>query len=76
MNRVPWGIAVVIALCSSVASVEGQGNTAALETTKVIAQALQKIVTIPGDLTPYQGVNLNARVSGFWNHWQSIVDPG
>jgi membrane fusion protein, multidrug efflux system len=65
MNRVPWRIAVVIALCSSVALLEGQGNTTALETTKVIAQALQKTVTIPGDLTPYQGVNLSARVSGF-----------
>jgi RND family efflux transporter MFP subunit len=36
-----------------------------LETTKVISQALQKTITIPGDLTPYQAVNLNARVSGF-----------
>jgi RND family efflux transporter MFP subunit len=46
-------------------SLDGQSNTAAVETTKVIAQALQKTVTIPGDLTPYQGVNLNARVPGF-----------
>lgn len=65
MNRVHWVLAGVIALCSSVASLEGQGNTAALETTKVAAQTLQKTVTIPGDLTPFQGVNLNARVSGF-----------
>jgi RND family efflux transporter MFP subunit len=65
MNRGPWIIAGVIALCVSATSLEGQSNTAAVETTKVIAQALQKTVTIPGDLTPYQGVNLNARVSGF-----------
>jgi RND family efflux transporter MFP subunit len=65
MNRGPWNIAGVIALCVTATSLEGQSNTAALETTKVIAQALQKTVTIPGDMTPYQGVNLNARVSGF-----------
>jgi membrane fusion protein, multidrug efflux system len=47
------------------ASVVGQTSPSSVETTKVIAKALQKVVTIPGDLTPYQGVNLNARVSGF-----------
>ena len=46
-------------------SLVGQGTTASLQTTKVVAQALEKVVTIPGDLTPYQAVNLNARVSGF-----------
>jgi RND family efflux transporter MFP subunit len=30
-----------------------------------VSQVLNKTVTIPGDLTPYQGVNLSARVSGF-----------
>jgi RND family efflux transporter MFP subunit len=65
MNREPWIIAGVIALCVTATSLDGQSNTAAVETTKVIAQALQKTVTIPGDLTPYQGVNLNARVPGF-----------
>jgi RND family efflux transporter MFP subunit len=65
MNRGPWIIAGVIALCVTTTSLEGQSKPAALETTKVILQALQKTVTIPGDLTPYQGVNLNARVSGF-----------
>ena len=40
MNRVHRVLVGVIALCSSVASLEGQGNTAALETTKVVAQTL------------------------------------
>jgi RND family efflux transporter MFP subunit len=65
MNRGLRIIAGVIALCATATSLEGQSNTVAVETTKVIAQALQKTVTIPGDLTPYQGVNLSARVSGF-----------
>jgi RND family efflux transporter MFP subunit len=65
MNRAQWVIVAVIALSVSAISLEGQSNTTALETAKVIAQALQKTVTIPGDLSPYQGVNLNARVSGF-----------
>jgi membrane fusion protein (multidrug efflux system) len=40
-------------------------NHPSVETTKVVSQALAKTITIPGDLTPYQGVNLHARVTGF-----------
>jgi RND family efflux transporter MFP subunit len=58
-------MAGVIAFCVTATSLEGQSNPVAVETTKVVAQVLQKTVTIPGDLTPYQGVNLSARVSGF-----------
>src|SRR5688572_14553907 len=47
------------------ASLVGQTSPSSVETTKVVAKALEKLVTIPGDLTPYQGVNLNARVPGF-----------
>jgi RND family efflux transporter MFP subunit len=65
MNRGLWIIGGVIAVCVTATSFEGQSTTGADETTKVIAQALRKTVTIPGDLTPYQGVNLNARVPGF-----------
>jgi RND family efflux transporter MFP subunit len=36
-----------------------------VETVKVVSRALEKTVTIPGDLTPYQGVNVHAKVSGF-----------
>src|SRR5688572_17121305 len=52
-------------LCVSGAALVAQGNVSAVETTKVVAQALEKTITIPGDLSPYQGVNLSARVSGF-----------
>src|SRR5687767_8137654 len=55
----------VLALGVSGASLVGQGTTTPVETTKVVAQILEKVITIPGDLTPYQAVNLNARVSGF-----------
>lgn len=65
MNRGRMIMAGMIAFCVTATSLDGQSNTAAVETTKVVAQVLQKIVTIPGDLTPYQGVNLSARVSGF-----------
>ncbi|OFW29647.1 MAG: efflux transporter periplasmic adaptor subunit [Acidobacteria bacterium RIFCSPLOWO2_02_FULL_65_29] len=65
MKRSAWFLVCVVALCVSAATLVGQSNTPSLETTKVVAQALEKTVTIPGDLTPYQGVNLNARVSGF-----------
>src|SRR5688500_19934934 len=52
-------------VCVSGTFLVAQGNVASVETTKVVAQALEKTITIPGDLTPYQGVNLSARVSGF-----------
>ena len=65
MNRVQWITVGAIAFSASAAVLESQTGTVALETTKVVAQTLQKTVTIPGDLTPFQGVNLNARVPGF-----------
>jgi membrane fusion protein (multidrug efflux system) len=65
MTRGQMIIAGAIACCVTATSLEGQSNTATVETTKVVAQVLQKTVTIPGDLTPYQGVNLSARVPGF-----------
>jgi len=65
MNRVAVFAACTCVLILGPASLVGQDKTAALETTKVVAKALEKLVTIPGDLTPYQGVNLTARVSGF-----------
>jgi RND family efflux transporter MFP subunit len=43
----------------------GQEASQSLETAKVVSQALEKTITIPGDLTAYQGVNLHAKVSGF-----------
>ena len=55
----------VSVLCLGAGSLFGQGTTASLDTTKVVSQALEKTITIPGDLTPYQGVNMNARVPGF-----------
>lgn len=54
----------VVVLAAGAARLSGQG-TPSLETTKVVSQALEKTITIPGDLTPYQGVNLHAKVSGF-----------
>jgi membrane fusion protein (multidrug efflux system) len=65
MKRVAVVAVGVLALGAGVAPLIGQGTTPSYELTKVVAQPLEKIITIPGDLTPYQGVNLNARVSGF-----------
>jgi RND family efflux transporter MFP subunit len=64
MKRVILVPVCVVALAASAAQLSGQG-TPSLETTKVVSQALEKTITIPGDLTPYQGVNLHAKVSGF-----------
>jgi multidrug efflux pump subunit AcrA (membrane-fusion protein) len=56
----------LIVLTLSVALVSAQtGGTSSLETVTVSSQQLDKTVTIPGDLTPYQSVNIHAKVTGF-----------
>ena len=65
MKRSQFSFVCAVVLGVSTGLVFGQTASTPLETTKVISQALDKMVTIPGDLTPYQGVNLNAKVSGF-----------
>jgi RND family efflux transporter MFP subunit len=64
MKRLALVPVCVAVLAAGAARLSGQG-TPSLETAKVISQALEKTITIPGDLTPYQGVNLHAKVSGF-----------
>lgn len=55
---------IAVGLGLSGRALDGQ-SPLSVETAKVVSQALNKTVTIPGDLTPYQSVNLNARVPGF-----------
>lgn len=56
-------VCVVIA-AGGAARVSGQAALS-VETATVVSQVLEKTITIPGDLTPYQAVNLHAKVSGF-----------
>jgi RND family efflux transporter MFP subunit len=65
MKRPAFILIMVSALAAGVERAAGQAGTPSLETAKVVSQALEKTITIPGDLTPYQGVNLHAKVSGF-----------
>lgn len=65
MTRSAWFASVVVGIGACAGSLLGQGNGSALDTTKVVAQALEKTVAIPGDLTAYQGVDIHAKVSGF-----------
>src|SRR5918995_7229664 len=65
MTRLVLITAVGMTLSLTSAFIGAQGNASSVETAKVVSQALEKTVTIPGDLTPYLGVNLSARVSGF-----------
>jgi RND family efflux transporter MFP subunit len=51
-----------------------QTKAPALETATVVSKTLDKTVTIPADLTPYQGVDIHAKVSGFVE--QMHVDRG
>ena len=54
-------VLVAVLLCTAGAATAGQ----AVETTKVVAQALNKTVVIPADLTPYQAVDIRAKIQGF-----------
>jgi membrane fusion protein, multidrug efflux system len=63
MKRVLFVCIAVVAV--SAGRLSAQGGTPSVETAKVVSQALEKAITIPGDLSPYQGVNMNARVQGF-----------
>jgi membrane fusion protein, multidrug efflux system len=65
MKRFALCAVCVTVLCLSSGSLWAQTKSPSVETVKVVSQILEKTVTIPGDLTPYQGVNLNARVPGF-----------
>jgi multidrug efflux pump subunit AcrA (membrane-fusion protein) len=65
MTRAAWIVSFVIAPCAMAVADASQGRPATVETAAVVARVLEKTVTIPGDLTPYQHVDLNARVSGF-----------
>jgi RND family efflux transporter MFP subunit len=60
----PFAVSLVT-LCLSGVPVAGQETPLPAETAKVVSRVLEKTITIPGDLTPYQSVDLNARVSGF-----------
>ena len=39
------------------------GGTRSLETAPVVSRQLEKTISIPGDLTPYQSVNIHAKVT-------------
>jgi RND family efflux transporter MFP subunit len=65
MNRAALFTLPVMTLCLGSVSLAAQGAPSSVETAKVVAQVLEKTVTIPGDLSPYQAVNLSARVPGF-----------
>jgi multidrug efflux pump subunit AcrA (membrane-fusion protein) len=56
----------ILVLALSVVPVSGQrGAPQSVETTRVVSQQLDKTITIPGDLTAYQSVDIRAKVSGF-----------
>jgi RND family efflux transporter MFP subunit len=58
---------VCVCLAGAAATVAAQagGAPASIELAKVVSKPLSKTMTIPGDLTPYQGINIHAKVSGF-----------
>jgi RND family efflux transporter MFP subunit len=58
------------------------GGALTVETTRVVSQQLEKTISIPADLTPYQVVNIHAKVTGFLESiavdrgsWVKASDP-
>jgi RND family efflux transporter MFP subunit len=66
-------IGLLIMIGSSATGV-AQPAAPSVETVKVVSQRLDKTVRIPADLTPFQAVNMHAKVSGFVE--QISVDRG
>ena len=65
MNRAAELSVFAVILGLSAAPLLAQDASQSLETVRVVSQALKTTMTIPGDLTPYQGVDIHAKVSGF-----------
>jgi RND family efflux transporter MFP subunit len=61
MTRAALGAGALIPVCLGAALMA----QTSVETARVVERPLEKTITIPGDLTPYQAVNMNARVQGF-----------
>jgi RND family efflux transporter MFP subunit len=60
-----FSIALILLLSPIVPVTAQNSSSMSLETAKVVSKALQKTISIPGDLTPYQSVNIHAKVTGF-----------
>lgn len=66
MKPLPLFVISVIILWSSAGASSAQtAPPSALDTTKVVSQTLDKTISLPGDLTPYQAVNIHAKFNGF-----------
>lgn len=60
-----FAIALFVLTVSAASFSAQNGGTQSLETATVVSQRLEKTISIPGDLTPYQSVDIHAKVTGF-----------
>jgi len=65
MNRWTWPCSALLALGAAAGPLLAQQAPTTVETVAVVARALDKSISIPGDLSAYQAVNIHAKVSGF-----------
>jgi RND family efflux transporter MFP subunit len=68
------GVCICLAAFSAAPLAQSAAPPAVVETVKVTSQSLSKTISIPGDLTPYQGINIHAKVAGFIE--SIVVDRG
>lgn len=58
-------ISLLILILSVIPVSAQSGGSSSVETATVVAQQLEKTISIPGDLTAYQSVNVHAKITGF-----------
>jgi len=66
IKRFPDFVLLVVTL--SLLSPTSRAAAQAVETATVTTQKSERVVTLPGELAPYQAVTLSARISGFVDH--------
>jgi RND family efflux transporter MFP subunit len=61
----PLLLAVALLALGAGAAFAGQAGSVSVETAAVMSKRLEKTVTIPGDVSAFQAVNVHAKVAGF-----------
>jgi RND family efflux transporter MFP subunit len=58
-------VVIGLMMLSSVAAIAQTAATSTAETVKVVSRILDKTISVPGDLTPFQAVDIHAKVTAF-----------
>lgn len=65
MKASAWFAITLVVVCSRGLLSSQNRGALPVETTRVVSRALEKTISLPGDLTAYQAVDIHAKVTGF-----------